>query len=199
MKALLIDYYDSFSFNVVDAFERCGVNQIEHIYSDQIDLTKAPECDFIILSPGPNHPNDEQKSQELVLSNHTRIPIFGICLGHQIICASFGAQIVRIPSPHHGAVKDIFVDINSSLFESTMPVLSVATYNSLGIEVSDLSDSPLKIVARSEDGIVEAIERDSPTLPYLASTQFHPESFLSEKSDVVIKNFLSRVKARRDQ
>ena len=79
MKALLIDYYDSFSFNVVDAFERCGVNQIEHIYSDQIDLTKAPECDFIILSPGPNHPNDEQKSQELVLANHTRIPIFGIC------------------------------------------------------------------------------------------------------------------------
>ena len=159
-------------------------------------MTGSKEYDFIILSPGPKHPDDEAPSKWLVREFHERLPIFGICLGHQIICSVFGAKVEKIPAPYHGT-KKLINTMPSVLFNGIGDSLFVATYNSLGVMASELDNLPLKVIAVCEEGegeIVEALERDEEGLPYMVSTQFHPESFLSEKSEVLIRNFLERIK-----
>ena len=194
VKAVFIDHYDSFSFNVIDLFEKCGVSDIEHVYSDQIDLEQIPDCDFLILSPGPKHPDDEIVTKKMIEMYHEKIPVFGICLGHQMICSVFGAAIEKIPEPHHGTTKTIYINSSSVLFEGLGEVLEVATYNSLGVKIAEKEKLPFNVIAVSGDDVIEAIERNEVGLPYIAATQFHPESFLSEQSETLIMNFLKKIR-----
>ncbi|MDB2447204.1 aminodeoxychorismate/anthranilate synthase component II [bacterium] len=201
MKALFIDHYDSFSFNVLDLLEKCGISDIEHIYFDQVDLDNVPKCDFLVLSPGPNHPDDAQVSVDLISRFHQNVPIFGICLGLQLICKAFGAAVSKVPAPHHGATKNVDVEDSSVLFKGLGRSIKVASYNSLRISISEFSelDHEFSLIARSDDGSVEAIERASSDLPYIAATQFHPESFLSEKSIELASNFIEKVKRDKNR
>ena len=194
MKALFIDHYDSFSFNVIDLLERVGGIEIVHCYFDKLDSVNIEAFDLLILSPGPNHPQDASDSLAVVEEYFDQKPILGICLGHQIIASYVGEKISRVKSPHHGSVKEVFFDPDSELFKGITIPLNVATYNSLSVKKEDWKNSEVTVIAWSKEGDVEAIERNISGKPYFAGIQFHPESFLSEQSVQIMKNFILRLK-----
>lgn len=195
MRALFIDHYDSFSFNVIDLLERAGVDDIKHIYFDMLTSEDPLDYDFVVLSPGPNRPEDALSSIEFYKRAEPKVPVLGICLGHQIIGYCLGGAVEKVKDSQHGSVKKIVVDSSSNLFRGVGPTLNVATYNSLCIYQNTLDgDSGFKVIATSEDGSVEALERNVMGKPYIATTQFHPESFLTELSMKIVQNFLERIK-----
>jgi anthranilate synthase/aminodeoxychorismate synthase-like glutamine amidotransferase len=194
MKALFIDHYDSFSFNVIDLLERVGGIEIVHCFFDKLASVNIESFDLLILSPGPNHPQDASSSLALVRKYIDQKPMLGICLGHQILASHVGEKISRVKSPHHGSRKEIFFDPGSELFKGIASPLNVATYNSLSVKKEDWKSSEVSVIAWSKEGDVEAIERNIFGKPYFAGVQFHPESFLSEQSVKVMENFLLRLK-----
>ena len=160
LKALFIDHYDSFSFNVIDLLERVGGISIVHCYFDKIEKNIFEDFDFIVLSPGPKHPKDAIQTIELVRDCIEKKPILGICLGHQILSYLDGQVISRVDNPHHGSTKSINIDPSSALFESISAPLNVATYNSLCVKKSEWKKSEFDVIAWSSCGDVEAIERN---------------------------------------
>ena len=182
---LLIDNYDSFTFNLVhflgDVGARCQVWRNDKLSVDQA-LAMAPEA--IVLSPGPCTPNQAGICLELISAAAGRIPILGVCLGHQAIGQAFGGEVVRAPVPMHGKVSpvshsgsDIFVGVPSP-FEATR-------YHSLIVRAETLPDA-LEVTARTDDIIMGMRHR---TLPVFG-VQFHPESIASQHGHAILKNFL---------
>jgi len=193
LRALFVDHYDSFSFNLIELLKRSGVDVVEHIYWQSIDAFAASSFDFVVLSPGPKHPRDAIKSLDLISKIKGKIPILGVCLGFQLILEAEGFEIMRVPAPHHGAKKSIILNPHAKLTKDLPGRISVATYNSLGIKSDKFraKESNFVEVATSEDGLVQAVE--SKTGPIIAGLQFHPESFLSEYSTELIKNFMRQI------
>lgn len=184
---LIIDNYDSFVFNLARYFEELG-QQTKVIRNDQITLAQAEQIspDALVLSPGPCTPNEAGVSQELVSHFATRIPILGVCLGHQAIAASFGGKIIKAPQPVHGRTSLIYHQ--SSRLLSNLPNPFQATrYHSLIIDEASLS-SDLQITARTKEGVPMALEHK--TAP-LFGVQFHPESILTECGLTLLESFLS--------
>lgn len=183
---LVIDNYDSFTWNLVHYLGELGAEP-HVVRNDKIGvaeiLAKPPEA--IVLSPGPCTPNEAGIGLELVREAGGRIPIFGVCLGHQTIAQAYGAEIVRAPSLMHGKVSTIshrsegvFAGINGS-FNATR-------YHSLTIRPGTLPDDMTE-TAHSNDGVIMgAMHRDHP----VHGVQFHPESIASEHGHRILKNFL---------
>lgn len=195
MKITLIDHYDSFTFNVVDWLQRdATVSSIEHLWFDNSsDLSswKHEDSDLLVLSPGPKTPTEAASTTEIVRRNFGKLPILGICLGHQIIAHAFGSKIVKSGHPRHGMTKKLEIIDASGLFHGC-PALEVAVYNSL--VVNTLSKSMLEagfvVTAFDEHGEIAAFECQDLKQPPTAGMQFHPESFMSEQGPRLLQNFL---------
>ncbi len=184
---LLIDNYDSFTFNLVhflgDLGARCEVWRNDKISVDAV-LAKQPEA--IVLSPGPCTPNEAGICMDLIAAAAGKIPVLGVCLGHQAIGQVFGGQVVRAPVPMHGKLSavthagtDIFADLPNP-FQATR-------YHSLIVARDSLPDV-LVPTAWTDDGIVMGMRHRS--LP-IFGVQFHPESIASECGHQLLGNFLS--------
>ncbi|WP_298869165.1 aminodeoxychorismate/anthranilate synthase component II [uncultured Gimesia sp.] len=188
---LIIDNYDSFVFNLARYFEELG-QQTQVIRNDQITLKQAEQIspEAIVLSPGPCTPNEAGMSQELVLHFENRIPILGVCLGHQSIAASFGGKIVKAPQPVHGQTSLIYHHNSRLLFNLPNP-FQATRYHSLIIDETTLPPD-LQVTARTEDGIPMAIEHKTASL---FGVQFHPESILTENGLALIESFLTFIPA----
>ncbi len=181
---LLLDNYDSFVHNLARYFRRLGC-QTNVVRSDQID---AEECgqlspSAIVISPGPRRPSQAGCSIEVITRLASRIPILGVCLGHQAIGEAFGAKIVQC-GPMHGLSSMITHD-GTGLFAKCNSPMQVGRYHSLAIEEESLP-TDLLVTARSDDGIIMGVQHR--TLPVFG-VQFHPESVLSDDGMRVIQNF----------
>jgi len=184
MKVLVVDNYDSFTFNLVQYLGELGADPLV-VRNDAIKPEEAEDLapDRLVISPGPGRPEDAGFSVEFVQRLGSTIPTLGVCLGHQAVAVAFGGSVDRAPEPRHGKTSPITHD-GRGLFKD-LPNPFVATrYHSLA--VVDLPDE-LEVSARSEDGVIQAVRHRE--LP-IAGVQFHPESILTESGKHLLANFL---------
>jgi anthranilate synthase component II len=184
-KLLVIDNYDSFTYNLVQMFMVYGLDIYVH-RCDRISVDKAYSLmpDYLVISPGPGNPSQSGASKELIKSFHRKIPILGVCLGMQCINEVFGGRTVRAPMPLHGKKSQVIHKNEGSLKGLPSP-FTAARYHSLMIELSN--NSPLVKTAETQDGIIMGISHSMfPT----HGIQFHPESFMTEHGPLIIKNFI---------
>ena len=183
---LVIDNYDSFTFNLVQFLGELGA-ELEVRRNDEIDIAgvRSLQPDRIVISPGPCTPKEAGISVQLVEAMADRVPILGVCLGHQSIAEAFGGKVIRAPYLMHGKTSLVKHD-GRTVFEG-LPQDFVATrYHSLIVERESLPQS-LGVTAWTEDGIVMGIRhREWP----VEGVQFHPESILTDQGKVLLGNFL---------
>jgi anthranilate synthase component 2 len=184
---LLIDNYDSFTWNLYHFLGEVGATvtvRRNDALSAADALAMAPEG--IVLSPGPCDPDRAGICLELVRLAAGRVPILGVCLGHQSIGQAFGGRIVRAPAPMHGKVSEIR-HRGTGLFQGVPSPFTANRYHSLTVARDSIPDC-LDITAESEDGVVQGLAHR--VLP-IYGVQFHPESIATEHGHAVLRNFLS--------
>jgi anthranilate synthase component II len=183
---LLIDNYDSFVHNLARYFNRLGQETLV-VRNDAIDATEARAMapDALVLSPGPCAPEQAGASIELVRSLHRRLPILGVCLGHQAIASALGGRVVKAPQPVHGRASEVFHS-GQRLFAELPNPFRACRYHSLTVDESTLP-AELEVTARTADGVVMAIGHR--TLPVFG-VQFHPESILTDRGYELLAGFL---------
>ncbi|HTI84114.1 MAG TPA: aminodeoxychorismate/anthranilate synthase component II [Acetobacteraceae bacterium] len=183
----LIDNYDSFTFNLYhflgDVGARCEVWRNDKISVADV-LARAPEA--IVLSPGPCTPNEAGICLDLIAAAAGRIPVLGVCLGHQAIGQAFGGNVVRAPVPMHGKVSRIF-HAATDIFGGVASPFSATRYHSLIVDRATMPDV-LVPTAWTEDGLVMGLRHR--TLP-IFGVQFHPESIASLHGHDLLANFLA--------
>jgi len=183
---LMIDNYDSFTYNLVQYFYQLG-QQVEVVRNDKISIEEIEkfEPEFLVISPGPCTPNEAGISVEAIKYFQGRIPILGVCLGHQCMGSAFGAKVVRSKELMHGKLSKIQHD-GKGIFKE-MPIdFMAARYHSLVIEPETLIND-FDVNAKTEDGTIMAIQHNS--LP-LVGLQFHPESIATDSGIQLLDNFL---------
>jgi anthranilate synthase component 2 len=183
---VVIDNYDSFTFNLVHYLGELGAKAAVH-RNDRLSAADviAADPDAIVLSPGPCTPNEAGICLDLIAKAGNKIPILGVCLGHQAIGQALGGKVVRAPVPVHGKLSEIRHD-GSGVFRGINRAFKATRYHSLVVDRATMP-APLTVNAESEDGVVMGIAHTS--LP-LHGVQFHPESIASEHGHVILKNFL---------
>lgn len=195
---LMIDNYDSFTYNLVQYFAELGQDVVVR-RNDEISLADiaALAPDYLVISPGPCTPNEAGISLEAIRRFAGEIPILGVCLGHQAIAQAFGAEVVRARQVMHGK-NSLIKHNNMSVFQGLNNPLSVTRYHSLVVAADTLADD-FVITAWTQtteghmDEIMGMMHR---TLP-LHSVQFHPEAILTEQGHQLLANFLAKHAVKR--
>jgi anthranilate synthase component II len=182
----LIDNYDSFTFNLVHYFGELGA-EVEVRRNDKVtsDDVLDADPDAIVLSPGPCTPKEAGICLDLIGRAAAKIPIFGVCLGHQAIGDAFGGKVVRAPVQVHGKLSEIRHN-GSGVFRGINAPFKATRYHSLVVERSSMPGE-LVVTADTGDGVVMGLAHTS--LP-VHGVQFHPESIASEHGHLMLKNFL---------
>lgn len=185
---LLIDNYDSFTYNLVDYISQLG-KQCIVVRNDEKTIEEIGKLNFesIVISPGPCTPIESGLTMKLIEKYYTQKPILGICLGHQALGQFFGAALVKANKPMHGKVSKIKVNNKCFLFKDLPKEIKVMRYHSL---VLKNIKEPLQTIATTKDNTIMAIVHK--TLP-LAGLQFHPESILSKDGLQILKNWFVAV------
>ncbi len=185
---LLIDNYDSFSYNL---FQLVGVinNDIKVVRNDELTIAEieALHPSHIIISPGPGRPSDAGICETVIRHFAGKIPILGVCLGHQAICEVFGATISYAKELMHGKKSLIHIANGSELFRDLPPIIEGARYHSLSMVRETLPDE-LLIIAEDSSGEVMGVKHRNADV---YGVQFHPESILTPKGKTILENFLS--------
>jgi anthranilate synthase component 2 len=183
---VLVDNYDSFTFNLVHYLGGLGAKVAVH-RNDQIAVNDvmAAEPEAIVLSPGPCTPSDAGICLDLIEKAAPTIPILGVCLGHQAIGQAFGGSVVRAPYPLHGKLSDVQHQ-GQGVFRGINGPFKATRYHSLVVERDTMPES-LAVTAETDDRLVMGLSHTS--LP-VHGVQFHPESIASEHGHLILKNFL---------
>jgi len=183
---LMIDNYDSFTYNLVQYFGELG-EDVQTYRNDEITIEKiaALKPDRICISPGPCTPNEAGVSVPLLKNFAGKLPILGVCLGHQSIGAAFGGKIIRAQQVMHGKTS-VIQHTGLGVFKNIPNPYTVIRYHSLAIDRSSLPDC-LEVTAWTEDGEIMAVRHKEFAIE---GVQFHPESILSENGHALLKNFL---------
>jgi anthranilate synthase component 2 len=194
MKLLLIDNYDSFTYNLVQFLGDLGAEtQVLRNDASTAEEALAIGAAGIVLSPGPCTPDQAGICLKLIrLCAERRIPLLGVCLGHQAIGQEFGGKVIRAPAPMHGKVSAVTHD-GSSVFAGLPSPFNATRYHSLIVEKSSLP-AELRITAETADGLVMGLVHR--TLP-IHGVQFHPESIASEHGHDILRNFLDLAGTRK--
>lgn len=183
---LLIDNYDSFSYNLVQMAGSIRPD-IKVIRNDAMTVEEigALNPSHIILSPGPGYPKDAGVCEEVVRKLAGKIPILGVCLGHQAICEVYGGTIAHAKELMHGKQSEVKLDLKSGIFEGMEAEIKAARYHSLALK-EDTIPEELKVIGTALDGEVMAVEhREYPVY----GLQFHPESILTPNGKKILENF----------
>jgi anthranilate synthase component 2 len=192
MKLLMIDNYDSFTYNIVQYFGELGA-EVAVFRNDEITLAEldaklaAGEMDRLVVSPGPCSPNEAGISVPSIRHFAGRLPILGVCLGHQSIGAAFGGDIVRAQQLMHGKTS-VITTTQEGVFAGLPAQFTVNRYHSLAIARATCPPC-LKVTAWTEDGEIMGVKH---TELDIEGVQFHPESVLTEHGHAMLKNFLVR-------
>ncbi len=183
---LVIDNYDSFTYNLVQYVGELGVEpKVVRNDAASVEALAAMAPRRIIISPGPGDPHEAGISIQVIEYFKDKCPILGVCLGHQAIGAAFGGQVVRAPQPVHGKASLVHHD-GRTIFRGLPNPLTAGRYHSL-IVARDSLPEELSISAQTEDGLIMALRHRS--LP-VEGVQFHPESVLTPEGRQLIKNFI---------
>lgn len=187
-RVLVVDNYDSFVYNLVQYLGELGSEPLV-VRNDthSVDELMQLECDAILISPGPGRPEEAGVTCELIRAAAGRVPLLGVCLGHQAIGHVFGASVVRAPELRHGKTSHITHD-GAGVFASLPSPLEVTRYHSLVIDTASLP-SDLVVTATASDGTVMGVRHRTYEIEGL---QFHPESILTQHGHTMLQNFLSR-------
>ncbi len=183
---LVIDNYDSFTYNLVQYLGELGA-ELEVYRNDRVTLEEVEGLapDKIVVSPGPCTPNEAGISVDLIRTFAGQIPILGVCLGHQSIGQAFGGKVVGAPRIMHGKVSEIRHD-GRTVFKGLSQPFIATRYHSLMVERESLPDC-LEVSAETDDGTVMGLRhREFP----VEGVQFHPESILTAEGQLLLKNFL---------
>jgi anthranilate synthase component 2 len=188
MNILIIDNYDSFTYNLVHYFGDIGcTSQVYRNDCISPDEVIKSNPDAVIISPGPSNPNNAGICLDLVAKCHKhQLPLLGICLGHQCIGQSFQAKIIQAPEPIHGKVDNILHD-GHPLFKGQSMPFRATRYHSLIIDSLSMPSS-LQAIAKTEDDIIMAVAHVSSPI---FGIQFHPESIATEGGHAILTNFLN--------
>lgn len=184
---LLIDNYDSFSYNLYQLVGAINPD-IKVIRNDEmtIDEIRKLKPDRIILSPGPGRPENAGVIMEVAKTVSKDIPTLGVCLGHQAICAAYGANVTYAKELMHGKQSEVKADTNSLLFKNCPETMEVARYHSLAAENGTIPDG-LTVTAVTDDGEVMAVaHKEYP----IYGVQFHPESIMTPQGKQMLENFI---------
>ena len=188
MKLLMIDNYDSFTYNIVQYLGELG-EDVRTVRNDEItlgDIEKmAPER--ICISPGPKAPKDAGISLDILREFKGKLPILGVCLGHQAIGEAFGGKVIRAKQVMHGKTS-LIAHTGEGVFKGLPSPFTVIRYHSLAIERASLPDC-LEVTAWTDDGEIMGVRHKEYDIE---GVQFHPESILSEHGHALFKNFLAR-------
>jgi len=192
---LLIDNYDSFTYNLVhflgDLGARCVVRRNDSLTTDE---ALAMKCEGIVLSPGPCTPNEAGICLDLIkAAAHAQVPLLGVCLGHQAIGQAMGGKVVRAPVPMHGKLSPV-KHAGRGVFEEIPSPFSATRYHSLMVERASFP-AELEIVAETDDIVMGLRHKHLP----IHGVQFHPESIASEHGHKILENFLKIAGARPGQ
>lgn len=183
---LLIDNYDSFTYNLYHYLGELGV-EVEVCKNDRITLDEIEERrpEKIVISPGPCTPKEAGISCDAIRRFGTKTPILGVCLGHQCIGAAFGGKIIRAPKIMHGKMSEILHD-SKTIYQALKTPFSAMRYHSLVID-PDRLPAELSISAQTSDRVIMGVRHRSYPIE---GVQFHPESILTEEGKKLLKNFL---------
>ncbi len=186
-RILLIDNYDSFTFNLVQGFRILGA-EVRVFRNDQItvDQALAQDVSHVVISPGPGDPDAAGVSMDVIRGFAGRVPVLGVCLGHQSLVAAFGGSIVRAGVLMHGKTSEVFHD-GRGLFAGLPQPLQAGRYHSLAARREDLPEN-FTVSARTADGEIMGV-RDERLV--LEGVQFHPESVLTPDGQTLLGNFLA--------
>ena len=192
MKLLMIDNYDSFTYNIVQYLGELGAQVIvvrndESTLEEVIALVEREGVQRIVISPGPCSPAESGISVAAIQHFAGRLPVLGVCLGHQSIGAAFGGDIIRAGQQMHGKTSVISTD-QKGVFADLPAQFTVNRYHSLVIDKTTLPDC-LQVTATSEDGEIQGVRH---TTLAVEGVQFHPESILTEHGHAMLKNFLEQ-------
>lgn len=185
---LMIDNYDSFTFNLVQYFGELG-QEVKVFRNDEIDIAgiEALQPDQLVLSPGPCSPAEAGICVEAIRHFKGRLPLLGVCLGHQAIGAALGGKVVRAQVQMHGKVSRIRTD-QRGVFADLPEQFDVVRYHSLAIERETLP-AELVVTATTDDGEIMGVRHKE---VLLEGVQFHPESILSEHGHAMLRNFITQ-------
>lgn len=185
---LLVDNYDSFSYNLVQYFSTFTTVRVVRNDAITTEEIHALQPKAIVLSPGPGNPDDAGICLDIVQELAGVFPIFGVCLGQQILAQAFGATIIKAPAPIHGKQFSMTHD-GCGVFAHVPSPTAIGRYHSLMIDEATLP-AELVVTAKSTDGVIMGIRHR--TLP-LEAVQFHPESILTPEGKRMIENFVQEV------
>lgn len=187
---LMIDNYDSFVYNLVRYFNELN-EDVQVVRNDKVSLAEINENKYsgIVISPGPKNPKEAGISLEIIKKFKGRIPILGICLGHQCIGHAFGGKIIRGKEPMHGKLSNVRHN-NAGVFKNIKNPLRVTRYHSLVVAKGEIPEE-LMVTAVSEDGTVMGIQHKKYPI---YGVQFHPEAHLTEEGHKLLNNFILECK-----
>lgn len=190
---LLIDNYDSFSYNLYQMIGEIEPD-IRVIRNDEktVEEIRAMSPDRIILSPGPGRPEDAGVCMEAVKTLGREIPLLGVCLGHQAICAAFGAKIIHAKKLMHGKQSEVRLDRGDPLFAGCPEMTEVARYHSLAADRGTMPPE-LLITAETADGEIMAVRHKDYRI---CGVQFHPESILTPEGKRMLSNFCKETRKK---
>lgn len=192
MKLLMVDNYDSFTYNIVQYFGELGA-EVTVVRNDETTVAEVEALmaregiERLVISPGPCSPNEAGISVAAIKHFAGKLPILGVCLGHQSIGAAFGGDIIRAGQQMHGKTSVIHTD-QKGVFADLPEEFTVNRYHSLVIDKNTLPDC-LEITATSEDGEIQGVRHKTLAIE---GVQFHPESILTEHGHAMLKNFLDQ-------
>ena len=187
MRILLLDNYDSFTYNLLHYLGELGAEVAVH-RNDKISVEEIlkQKPDGIVISPGPGAPKESGICLELIEKASGKIPILGVCLGHQAIGEAFGGKVVRAPAPMHGKVSAIYHE-GLSVFKGLPIPFSATRYHSLIVDRASLPDVLEVTAVTADDGLIMGLAHKTHNTH---GVQFHPESIASEHGHDLIRNFL---------
>lgn len=187
MSTILVDNYDSFSYNLYQAIGAVDPD-VAVVRNDEVTAEDilSSGADRIVISPGPGRPEDAGNCIQIIREARGRLPILGVCLGHQAICVAYGATVGYASRLMHGKSSEVELDTDSPLFAGLPERTRVGRYHSLAVE-EDTLPANLKVTSRADDGEVMSVEeRDR----CVFGLQFHPESILTPEGQRIISNFM---------
>ena len=191
MKILIVDNYDSFTYNLVHMVEKITGNFPAVFRNDEISIADVGNYDTIMLSPGPGIPDEAGILKEVIKTYAGIKPIFGVCLGLQAITEVFGGTIINLEDVFHGVATEMKVtDKNATIFKDVPETFMAARYHSWAATDEGFPEE-IQVTARDEDGLIQAIEHK--IFP-ISAVQFHPESILTDVGEKLVTNFINSCK-----
>lgn len=186
-RILIVDNYDSFTYNLVHLFRSTGEHAVEVVYNDRVDLSAVEQYQHVVLSPGPGIPSEAGQLLEVVRRAAGKVPLLGVCLGHQAIAEAFGGTLECLKQVYHGVASEVLLDADAgALFAGLPPRFQVGRYHSWAV-AADGMPAPLRATATVAEGTCMALQhRELPVY----GVQFHPESILTEHGRALAANFL---------